>query len=101
MRRVYAVWVLKKVFSMAVLRALIFIAAIAQFSREVFVAQVFRNMPGTMDIGANSKYLYSAFLHTEHSVQIYLTLIGIAVVWFVAEKMVKKIPNFGMVGSKL
>jgi hypothetical protein len=53
--------------------------------REVFVAQVWRNMPSLADAGAVARFVEGAVLNTEVSVQLILTLIIIGNVWLFSE----------------
>ncbi|HBM45880.1 MAG: hypothetical protein UT05_C0006G0020 [Parcubacteria group bacterium GW2011_GWF2_38_76] len=101
MRRVYAVWFLKKIFSLALLRALITLVLFMEFAREVSISSVINNLPKATDFSANYHYISFAFTHTEASVQIYLLGIMAMVSWIVLQKLVKLVPNIGIRGSTL
>lgn len=95
MRRIYAVWFLKKVFSAAFLRTVIIIGLFFELAREVSLVDVMNNLPMATDLSANYQYFSFAFTHTELSVQLYLLGIMAMASWFAAHQLVKLIPNIG------
>lgn len=70
MRRVYAIWMLRKVTSPRVVKSLILLASIWQIKDRVFVAKVFENMPSLADIQATYSFFSSAMMHTQLAVQV-------------------------------
>lgn len=70
MRRVYAIWMLRKVTSPRVAKFLILVAAVWQFKDRVFVAKVFENMPSLADVQATYSFFSSAMMHTQLTVQL-------------------------------
>ena len=102
MRRVYAIWLLKKVFSLAVIRASIFSLLMVEFIREVSVINVIHNLPAKTDIISDLNYLSSAYIGTELTVQICLVVMAVILFWFLTDRIIKHTPNhIGMVGSRL
>jgi len=101
MRRVYAIWILKRVFSLSSVRMLAFIALFIKFIKEVSVLNVIHNLPSITNIIDNFNYLSYAVTNTEASVQLYLTGIMVIVTWFIADLLLKKIPFIGITGSRL
>lgn len=62
--------------------------------REVFVAQVWRNMEGALgDAGALARFLEGAFVSTSMNVQIITLLIGASAVWMGYEAVKRVIPS--------
>lgn len=70
MRRVYAIWMLRKVTSPRVVKSMILLASIWQFKENVFVSRVFENMPSVGDVWATYNFFYSAMIHTQFVVQV-------------------------------
>lgn len=101
MRRVYAVWMLKKVLSFAFLRFLVLCGLAFELFREVSVVNVLNNLPNVTDIAANFRYISFAFAHTEASVQLYVFGITAMVLWYTAHKLVISIPNISVTGSRI
>lgn len=101
MRRVYTLWVLKNIFSFYFLRIIILFFAGFSFLMRVSVLNVLNNLPGGGDILANYRYLLSAFINTDFSVQIYISLIVTISAWLAFGYILKIIPDFGINRSKL
>ena len=76
MRRVYAIWMLRKVTSPRVAKFLILVASVWQFKEYVFVSKVLANMPSPADLKATYSFFFSAVLHTQFMVQASI-LIGV------------------------
>lgn len=55
--------------------------------REVFVAQVFRNMAGVYDFAAAVRFLESAFLNTDFFVQVLSVCVLLGFTWFARESL--------------
>ena len=75
MRRVYALWLLKRVFSHAGTRALALAAVLFGVFTHVSVFQVLANAPVWTDLPGNAYFFSQAFLHTEFIVQITFALL--------------------------
>lgn len=60
-------------------------ASLYMLGREVFVAQVFRNMPYAFDLSSVLTFLEAAFLNTTFFVQAFFILAFIAFIWLVRE----------------
>lgn len=63
--------------------------------REVFVAQIFRNMP-TGDFAALARFIESAFLSTTFVVQALTLIVGLAGLWLAREcaRLLAATPRF-------
>lgn len=61
--------------------------------REVFVAQVLRNMPEPADLSALLRFIEDAFLTTNSAVQILTILAGVAGLWLARECVRLLSPN--------
>ena len=91
MRRVYTVWVLKKLTSPIAMKLLILAGIMKQSFSLVSVSNVIKNSPSFLDPVASSTFVTRAFLHTELSVQ-FLTLATLALLlWFIRDAIFK--PN--------
>lgn len=101
MRRVYTLWVLKNIFSVFFLRIVVFFFAGISFLTRVSILNVLNNLPSRGDVFANYNYLFSAFLNTDFSVQIYISLIATIFAWFAFGYILKIIPDLGISRSKL
>ncbi|HRY62864.1 MAG TPA: hypothetical protein P5056_03795 [Candidatus Paceibacterota bacterium] len=99
MRRVYAVWLLKKIISLAFLRFIVLCGFAFEFAREVSVISVFGNLPAVTDFGANFNYFAFAFSHTELSVQIYLVGIITLVFWYALHETAKIATQYNLILS--
>jgi len=82
MRRVYSVWVLKRLFSPVAVRVYILAALLWQSTQYVSLKYVFANAPGFESFGANYEFFMYAFSHTERVVPILLTGALAVGVWF-------------------
>lgn len=101
MRRVYAIWLLKKVISLAFLRFVVLCMFAFGLAREVSVMSVLNNLPNMTDIGANFNYFSFAFSHTEFSVQLYLLGIVALVSWYAIHEIRKIMAEYNLIlGSK-
>ena len=92
MRRVYAVWILKKVLSIVFLQAAILFGFFVEFLREVSVISVIRNLAASSDILSDINYFFYAFVHTEITVQLYLLGIASIASWFITKETLKNLP---------
>lgn len=81
MRRVYTIHALRKGMPMITASTLLLVLALWALGREVWVAQVFANMPSLFDVPAITRFFASAFMHTDLAVQLFSVLALGAVVW--------------------
>ena len=70
MRRVYAIWMLRRATSPRVLKFLILVASIWQFKERVFVSAVFANMPNLADLTSTYNFFLAAVVQTQFAVQV-------------------------------
>jgi len=85
MRRVYFVHAVRPFLSNAAGAVVLMAASLYLLGRQVFVAQVFRNMPSTSDYAALLRFFEAAFLNTSFVVQLLTVLAALASVWLVRE----------------
>ena len=85
MRRVYAIWFVKKILSPAVLKGGILVSILYQLKEYVSLRHVVGNAPSLADFSASFSFLASAFFHTQAMVQ--LLSIGLLAfgIWFVRD----------------
>lgn len=83
MRRVYTVRVLRPILGNVGAAGVLFAAALYAIKREVWVAQVFANMPESTLVAP--RFFIDAFLHTEVLVQISVLLVLGVFVWSARE----------------
>ncbi len=69
MRRVYTIWVLRKMTSPRAAKFLIVVTSVWQFKENVFVSNVLSNMPSLVNIKGIYSFFLSAILHTQFIVQ--------------------------------
>jgi len=74
MRRIYAVWFLKKITSPLWLKGYIAIILTWQFGVQVHVASVLHNAPGATNLPKNLVFLTRAFTGTDFMVQAIIIL---------------------------
>ena len=80
MRRVRRIYAIRKA-APSVLASLLFsVVALWAIGREVWVAQVFANMPSIFDIPAVTSFMTYAFLHTDMAVQVLAVALFAAVI---------------------
>lgn len=72
MRRVYMVWLVRKILSPATAKALILVGIVRQLFIFVSVKDVMINAPSVYDIAASFTFFGQAFMHTGLSVQLSL-----------------------------
>ncbi|MBU1754799.1 hypothetical protein KKH81_00765 [Patescibacteria group bacterium] len=85
MRRVWVSYWLRPLVQPIVLAGLICVAVTLGIGHEVFVAQVFANMPSLTNVYAVLQFFTYAVLHTSFVVQTLLGVGAISFVWFVAD----------------
>lgn len=80
MRRVRIMHAMR-VFTPILMTSILFMLAVWEIGREVWVAKVFENMPSYADMPAVLSFLAGAFINTEFVVQV-LTIVALAaLVW--------------------
>ena len=89
MRRVYAVWVLKKLTSPTSMKLFVLAGVMRQSFAMVSVPNIIKNAPSFLNPVASYEFLTQAFLHTQISVQ----LLGIGILalslWLIRDAMFK------------
>ncbi|MAZ41104.1 hypothetical protein CL654_03225 [bacterium] len=85
MRRVYAVWFLRKVTSPLFVRVYIMLALIFQLVRSVSVTDIVSNI-GNVKVFNTFNYLMDAFVKTEPAVQVYTMLFAALGIWVMYER---------------
>ncbi|HEY0010929.1 MAG TPA: hypothetical protein VGB97_03410 [Candidatus Paceibacterota bacterium] len=85
MRRVRFVHAVRPFISGAAGAAVLLVISLYLLGREVFVAQVVRNMAVATDPAAFLRFIEAAFLNTTFVVQATTLAAGIAVLWLVRE----------------
>jgi len=96
MRRVYAIWLFRKVFN---LRMILFLFFIWQVTLYVSIGEVIRNFPSFFDIASFYGFALNAFLNTEATVQLFFLFIIIVAALFLKDTIksaVKSIFNFSI-----
>lgn len=83
MRRVYTVRILRPILGNVGVAVTLFALALYAIKREVWVAQVFANMPESTLVAP--RFFIDAFLHTEVLVQVAVVLAFGVCVWSVRE----------------
>jgi ubiquinone biosynthesis protein Coq4 len=85
MRRVYAVWFLKKVASPAAVKLALLGLFLLRLKEYVSVRHVIANAPSLTEIGVNLKFFASAFANAEFAVQFLSFGLATLSLWFVAD----------------
>lgn len=85
MRRVRTIHAVRPLTSTTALSTVFLLGALWGIGRQVWVAQVFQNMPSLADVGAVGRFAVAAFLHTEFIVQALTVLAVFAAVWLVRD----------------
>lgn len=83
MRRVHTVHALRPLTTTTALSMLALLLAVWGIGRQVWVAQVFNNMPS--DATAAARFMLAAFTHTEFVVQALIVLALLAALWLVSD----------------
>lgn len=84
MRRVHFMHAVRPFISNAAGAIALLVLSLYMLGREVFVAQVFRNMPET-DVAAALRFIEAAFMNTTFAVQVLTVLAAIAGLWLTRE----------------
>ncbi|MEK7510873.1 MAG: hypothetical protein AAB582_01380 [Patescibacteria group bacterium] len=85
MRRVRTIHTVRPLASMTALSAFLLLGALWGIGRQVWVAQVFENMPSLADAGAVTRFVLAAFMQTEFIVQALTVIVLMAVAWIVRD----------------
>ncbi len=93
MRRVYAIWILRKALSQRSLKIMVILATFWQIKNLVYVRAVIANAPSITDLVANLRFFSAALLHTQFAVQISILASAILMLW-VARDIQKKQPGY-------
>jgi hypothetical protein len=94
MRRVVAVFYLRKVLNRFVLKVGILTLGALSFGSLVHVAAVFENMPSISNIGSFSLFSYYAFMNTDIFVQSVIVMAGLVTLWIMRDVLkLIHIPN--------
>ena len=82
MRRVYAIWALRRMTTPTMLKFYILTAFLWQSAYYVSLPQVFTNSPAITDVSANYSFALTAFSRTELMTQILFAGIICLALWF-------------------
>jgi len=93
MRRVYAVWFLRKVTSPLFIKVYIMLALIFELFKSVSFFDVIDNMVRVPFFNI-ANYLLLSFTKTELSVQIYIFLFVLFAIWLFYDKRLQRQTNF-------
>lgn len=80
MRRIRRIYAVRRAAPGLLISTAIGIAALWAIGREVWVAQVFANMPSVFDLPALTGFMSYAFLHTDMAVQVLAVALFAAVI---------------------
>jgi hypothetical protein len=72
MRRVYAIWALRQIFSPFSMKLLILLGIVKQSANLIFVRSVLSNAPSPLDPMANFQFFSGAFFHTNLTIKLLL-----------------------------
>ena len=90
MRRVYAIWVVRKLLSPTVLKAGIIVVFVNQIASRVWVAKVFENAPSTADIVSFLNFFGTALYNTRTAVQLLSVATIFLAVWLLEDLFFKR-----------
>lgn len=83
--RVHTIALVRSIAPAYVASALLLVVSLYSLGREVFVAQVFRNMPNFFDVPAVVSFYEHAFLNTHLVVQVLSLAVLVAALWLARE----------------
>lgn len=89
MRRVYAIWVLRKFFSPFSMKILILLGVMKQSANMIFVRSVLHNAPSPLDPMANFQFFSGAFFHTNITIKLLLILTLALSAWLLRDIIVR------------
>lgn len=95
MRRVYAVWVLKKLTSPLFMKFLILVGMIRISFSMVSVPNILKNSPPLLDTAASYQFFTAAFWHTEIGVKLVAVSIVGLLLWLARDFLLHE-PEFRM-----
>ena len=87
MRRVHTIHALRPLTTTTALSTLALLLAVWGIGQQVWVAQVFSNMPSLTDTASVARFVLVAFAHTEFVVQALTVIALAAIVWLVADAL--------------
>lgn len=93
MRRVMAVYYLRKVLNRFVLKSGVLVLGALSFGSLVHVAKVFENMPALTDVTGMLRFGLEAFINTEIAVQSVLVLFGVITLWLMRDVVKLFVPK--------
>ena len=93
MRRVIAVYYLRKVLNRFVLKVGILVLGALGFGSLVHVAAVFDNMPSITDVHGLSYFSYYAFMNTDIAVQGLILALGAVTLWLLRDIIREFVPK--------
>jgi len=93
MRRVVAVYYLRKVLNLVTVKFVILALGAFAFGALVHVAAVFENMPALSNVGGFSTFSYYAFLHTEIAVQATIIALAVVTLWLIRDILKGIVPS--------
>lgn len=85
MRRVYTIWLLRRLFSPFSMKLLILLGAIKQSANLIFVRSVLHNAPSPFDPLANFQFFSGAFFHTDLTIKLLLILTLAISAWLIRD----------------
>lgn len=85
MGRVRAIALMRSVVPAYIASSVLLVGSLYLLGREVFVAQIFRNMPNPLDVAASLRFFESAFLNTHVAVQVVSIAVVVASLWVARE----------------
>jgi hypothetical protein len=95
MRRVYAIWILKKLTSPLFMKFLILVGMIRVSFSMVSIPNILKNSPSFLDTSASYQFFTTAFWHTEIGVKFIAVMILVFLCWLVRD-LFKSAPEFQM-----
>lgn len=87
MRRVHTIHALRPLTTTTALSTLALLLAVWGIGRQVWVAQVFNNMPSFTDTASFARFMLVAFAHTEFVVQALTVIALAAALWLVVDAL--------------
>lgn len=85
MRRVYAVWALKKLTSPIFMKFLILVGSVRLSFSMVSIPNILHNLPPSWDLSANYRFLTAAFWHTDSAVKLISIMILGTALWLIQD----------------
>ncbi|HYF28897.1 MAG TPA: hypothetical protein VEA36_00845 [Candidatus Paceibacterota bacterium] len=85
MRRVRTIHAVRPLASTTALSAFLLLGGLWGIGTQVWVAQVYANMPSVADVGALARFAIAAFANTEFIVQALTLVVLAAAVWIVRD----------------